>query len=508
MNQPPATSQRAYAAIDLKSFYASVECQERGLDPLTTNLVVADPTRTDKTICLAISPSLKSYGLPGRARLFQVRQKVQEINADRLRSAPLGVFLGLSTDLNELKSNPNLALDFIIAPPRMRYYLDYSSRIYRIYLQHIAPEDIFSYSIDEIFCDLTSYLKMEQLTPADYVSKMIKAVYDQTGITATAGIGSNLFLAKVAMDILAKHAKPNSSNVRLAELNEQSFRRRLWAHTPITDFWRVGRGYAKRLATRGLYTMGDVARCSLENEELLYGLFGVNAELLIDHAWGYESVSIYDVKHRQPATRSLSSGQVLSCPYPFAQAEVIVREMADELALELVSKQLVTDQLTLFIEYDRTRTKRSANSSNSPTDLSTDRYGHKVPKPSRGTYRLSQPTSSSRQIIHGFVEIFRQHAHPDFFIRKLTLSLGDLIDESLAESTEKPPVQFDFFTDYEQAEHQEATERLQLQREHRAQEAILRIRERYGKDAILRGTNFENGATGRSRHRQIGGHQA
>lgn len=493
---------KVFAAIDLKSFYASVECQERGLDPLTTNLVVADAARTDKTICLAISPSLKSYGLPGRARLFQVQQKVREINARRLRDAPLGVFLGSSTDNSALIQNPNLALDFIIATPRMRHYLDYSSKIYRTYLRYIAPEDIFSYSIDEIFCDLTSYLKMQNLSPAQYVSKMINAVYNDTGITATGGIGSNLFLAKVAMDILAKHAAPNELGVRIAELDELKFRRELWSHTPITDFWRVGRGYAKRLAARNIFTMGDVARCSLEREELLYQLFGVNAELLIDHAWGYEPVEISDIKNHRPATKSLSSGQVLSSPYDFDKAKIIVREMADSLALELVSKRLATDQLMLYINYDRSSSKLESD------NLATDYYGRRVPKPARGIHRLLEPTSSSRLIIDGFLEIFQRCVQPNYNIRKITLSVNNLAHDTEIGGSASMPVQFDLFTDYEQLEHQKLQQSIQLKRERRVQQAIIKIRQRYGKNAVLRGTNFEEGATGRDRHRQIGGHRA
>lgn len=493
---------KVFAAIDLKSFYASVECQERGLDPLTTNLVVADAARTDKTICLAISPSLKSYGLPGRARLFQVRQKVREINARRLRDAPLGVFLGSSTDNSALIQNPNLALDFIIATPRMRHYLDYSSKIYRTYLQYIAPEDIFPYSIDEIFCDLTSYLKMQNLSPVQYASKIINAVYNNTGITATGGIGSNLFLAKVAMDILAKHAAPNELGVRIAELDELKFRRELWSHTPITDFWRVGCGYAKRLAARNIFTMGDVARCSLEREELLYQLFGVNAELLIDHAWGYEPVEISDIKNHRPATKSLSSGQVLSSPYDFDKAKIIVREMADSLALELVSKHLVTNQLMLYINYDRSSSKLESG------NLATDHYGRRVPKPARGTHRLLEPTSSSRLIIDGFLEIFQRCVQPNYNMRKITLSVNNLTHDTEIGSNASMPVQFDLFTDYEQLEHQKLQQSIQLKRERRVQQAIIKIRQRYGKNAVLRGTNFEEGATGRDRHRQIGGHQA
>lgn len=493
-----------YAAIDLKSFYASVECNERGLDPLTTNLVVADSSRTEKTICLAVSPSLKSYGLPDRARLFEVIEKVREINAARLKNAPLGVFLGQSSDNEELQRNPNLALDYIVATPRMQYYLDYSSRIYSIYLQHLAPEDIYAYSIDEVFCDISSYLKLHHATPAQFVSRIISDIYQATGITATAGIGTNMFLAKVAMDILAKHATPNSSGVRIAELDEQSFRTQLWAHQPITDFWRVGRGYAKRLAAHGLYTMGDVARCSLENEQLLYDLFGVNAELLIDHAWGYENVDIVDAKNYRPETKSISSGQVLSRPYTFQEAEVIVREMAESLSLELVQKGYITDHLVLHINYDKT----SLASSPPTAPLTIDHYGRRVPKPAHGTYRLPLRTSSTRLITDGLIELFHQYVSPNFQVRKVTVVADELIDENLSDDQPEPHTQMDFFTNYTELERQKQAEREKLCNEKQVQKAVLKIRARYGKNAILRGTNFEPGATGRQRHRQIGGHRA
>ncbi len=492
---------RVFAAIDLKSFYASVECNERGLDPLTTNLVVADKSRTDKTICLAISPSLKSYGLPGRARLFQVNQKVREINAERKTKTPLGIFLDKSSDNSALLQNPNLELDFIIAPPRMKYYLDYSSKIYNTYLRHVAPEDIFAYSIDEILCDITSYLNMKHCTAEEFVTAMITDVYQTTGITATAGIGTNLFLAKVAMDIMAKHAEPNSAGVRIANLNEQTFREQLWAHTPITDFWRVGRGYAKRLASHNLYTMGDIARCSLQNPKLLYDLFGINAELLIDHAWGYECVTIPDVKQHLPKTKSISSGQVLSCPYDFAKARTVVKEMAESLALELVQKDYVTDYLSLYINYDR----ENPTSQNSITD----HYGRRVPKPMQGSTHLSIPTSSAKMIIASFLKLYNQNANPHYTIRKITVAANNLIPSSQA-ATQASNVltQADFFTNYAQLEKQRQTELQNLTKENRAQKAVLNIRARYGKNSILRGFNFEDGATGRSRHQQIGGHKA
>lgn len=495
---------RYYAAIDLKSFYASVECNERGLDPLTTNLVVADSSRTEKTICLAVSPSLKSYGLPGRARLFQVIEKVREINAERLQHAPLQVFLGQSSDNNLLQQNPNLALDYIIAAPRMKYYLDYSSRIYDIYLNYIAPEDIYAYSIDEVFCDITSYLNLHHLTPAEFVTKIISDIHRETGITATAGIGTNLFLAKVAMDILAKHTPPNQAGVRIAELNEQSFREQLWAHKPITDFWRIGRGYAKRLAAHNIHTMGDIARCSIQNEQLLYDLFGVNAELLIDHAWGYENVEIADAKHYQPETKSLSSGQVLSRPYAFSEAEVIVREMAESLSLELVQKGYISDHLVLHIDYDKNSLASSAK--NSP--ITKDHYGRRVPKPAHGTYRLPLRTSSTRLIMNGFVELYHQYVNPNFTIRKVTVVANDLVDENLPPDQAESHIQTDFFTNYAELERKKQLELDRLKTEKQAQQAIIKIRERYGKNAILRGTNFEPSATGRSRHHQIGGHRA
>lgn len=494
------TQNRIYAAIDLKSFYASVECNERGLNPLTTNLVVADKSRTDKTICLAVSPSLKSYGLASRARLFEVVQKVKQINYERQKSAPLGIFLGKSFNNEELKQNPNLALDYIVAVPRMQYYLDYSSKIYNIYLQHVAPEDIFSYSIDEVFCDITSYLKIANLSASEFVTKMISNVYRETGITATAGIGANLFLAKVAMDILAKHAEPNHAGVRIAELDEQSFRKQLWAHQPITDFWRIGRGYAKRLHNYDLYTMGDIARCSLDNEELLYQLFGINAELLIDHAWGWEPARISDIKNHRPLTKSLSSGQVLPCPYSNQKAKVIVKEMAEALSLDLVAKQLITDHLVLHVVYDKT---------NSSRELTTDFYGRRTPKPTHGTLRLDFLTSSTKKIVQGFTELFEQHVNPHWTVRKIYLSANNLIPEdSNIKSEPSLPQQTDFFTDYAELEQKQQRELAQIKSERKVQTAILKIRERYGKNAILRGTNFEDGATMAKRHHQIGGHRA
>lgn len=496
--------EKTFAAIDLKSFYASVECNERGLDPLTTNLVVADKSRTEKTICLAVSPSLKSYGLASRARLFEVIEKVKQINYERQKSAPLGVFLSKSSDNIKLQDNPNLALDFIIATPRMQYYLDYSSKIYNTYLKFVAPEDIFAYSIDEIFCDITSYLKMSHLSPEGFVTKMVSAVYQETGITATAGIGTNLFLAKVAMDILAKHAEPNSAGVRIASLTETSFREKLWAHTPITDFWRVGRGYAKRLANRNIYTMGDVARCSLKNPKILYQLFGINAELLIDHAWGYECVNIFDVKQHKPSVKSLSSGQVLSCPYSFDKAKVIVKEMAESLSLDLVRKNYVTDHLNLYINYDR----ENYNHGKLTGTAVTDHYGRRVPKPAQGTVRLDFKTSSTKLITNALLKLYDEEVNPNFTIRKVTLAANNLIDADAKIKSHDSFSQTDLFTNYAELKRKRELELQNLQKENRIQKAILKIRDRYGKNSILRGTNFEDGATGRSRHHQIGGHRA
>lgn len=492
---------RIYAAIDLKSFYASVECVERGLNPLTTHLVVADQSRTDKTICLAISPALKSYGLPGRARLFEVISKVRQINAERELRAPLQTFLGKSYDDTELLRNPSLKLDYIIATPRMKYYLDYSAKIYQIYLQYVAPEDIFAYSIDEIFCDITSYLKSSGLTSTEFVTNMITSVYQQTGITATAGIGTNMFLAKVAMDVLAKHAKPNSAGVRIATLDEISFREQLWEHQPITDIWRIGHGYKKRLASRGMYTMGDVARCSIGNPDLLYKLFGVNAELLIDHAWGYEPATIQDVKNHIPESKSLSSGQVLSSPYNASKTRIIVQEMAEALSLQLVDKNLVTDHLVLHIDYDR---------ENFSTNPVVDHYGRTVPKPAHGTYRLPLKTASTKLLIDGFLKIFDREFNPDFTARKVTVCANDIISEDVYQEISARPelIQTDLFTNYASLEKQYHRMLAKLNNEKNLQKAVIKIRKRYGSNAILRGTNFEDGATGITRRQQIGGHRA
>lgn len=412
---------KIYASIDLKSFYASVECKERGLDPINTNLVVADKARTEKTICLAISPSLKSYGLHGRARLFEVVQKVKDINFQRRMRAPNHKFSGKSYNNTELKKNSSLELDYVIAAPRMRYYMKYSTSIYNIYLKYIAPEDIYSYSIDEVFCDLTKYLKTYKLTAKELVTKMIQDVYKTTGITATAGIGTNLFLCKVAMDIEAKHIQPNEYGVRIAQLDEASFRKKLWNHKPITDFWRIGKGYARRLEKYNIYTMGDIARCSINNEELLYKLFGINAELLIDHSWGWENVTIESIKAYKPEIRSLSSGQVLHCPYNCEKAELIVKEMVELLVLEMVEKQFITDQLVLDVIYDVENLTNPNHSKFYNGEITTDGYGRKVPKPAHGTFRLENKTSSTRLICDGFIKLYDSIVNKNLLIRKINI---------------------------------------------------------------------------------------
>ena len=460
--------ERIYAAIDLKSFFASVECRKRNLDPLTTNLVVADNTRTEKTICLAISPSLKAYGLPGRARLFEVVQKVKNINNDRKRWAFQNIFTGKSYDDIELKQNKKLELDYIIAPPHMASYMEYSAKIYNIYLKYVSPEDIFPYSIDEIFCDLTSYLNTYKLTPRELVTKIIHDVYETTGITATAGIGTNLFLCKVAMDVMAKHVDPDKYGVRIAELDEKSFREKLWNHRPITDFWRVGKGYAKRLEKYRMFTMGDVARCSVDNEELLYKLFGVNAELLIDHSWGWECATIKSIKECKPANRSLCSGQVLHCPYNYEQSRLIIKEMANEIVLDMVQKHFVTDILVLTVEYDVENLKNAEFSKNYNGEIKEDRYGREVPKPAHGTFRLDKKTFSTRIISEGFVHLYDEIINRNLLIRKIYLTVGNLTDEKELKQ-ENQYEQVNLFTNYGKLAEKEKEEKVKLEKEKKIQ---------------------------------------
>lgn len=500
--------QRIYVAIDLKSFYASVECRERGLDPLDTNLVVADESRTDKTICLAVSPSLKSYGIPGRPRLFEVVQQIKEANVGRMYSAPGHKLVGQSCFLSELNSNPLLAIDYLIAPPRMAYYMQYSTRIYDIYLKYIAPEDIIVYSIDEVFMDVTDYLNTYKLSAKDLAMKVIQDVLNTTGITATAGIGTNLFLCKVAMDIVAKHIPADKNGVRIAELDEMGFRRKLWSHQPLTDFWRVGRGYAKKLEANGMFTMGDVARCSVYNEDLLYKLFGKNAELLIDHAWGWEPCTVAAVKAYRPENNSLGSGQVLHQPYTAEKARLVLREMADLLSLDLVSKRLVTNQLVVTIGYDRENLSTPDQKKQYHGEVTKDHYGREIPKHSHGTQNLERYTSSTKMIVGAATELFDRIADKKLLVRRLNIVAAHVIPESEAPKKEPGFEQLDLFTDYAAEQAKQEKEDAALARERKRQEAVLAIKKKFGKNAILRGMNLEEGATARDRNSQIGGHKA
>lgn len=467
------SNERTYIAIDLKSFYASVECVERQLDPLTTHLVVADAERTEKTICLAVSPSLKSYGIPGRARLFEVVQRVRKINVMRKNNAPGGRFSGSSYSAPELEEHPDLELSYLIAPPRMNFYLEYSTMIYRIYLKYIAPEDIHVYSIDEVFMDVTGYLKAYRSTPKELASKIIRDVLDSTGITATAGIGTNLYLCKVAMDIVAKHVEPDEHGVRIAQLDEIRYRKLLWNHRPLTDFWRVGHGYQKKLEAAGLFTMGDIARCSLGgdnelyNEELLYDMFGVNAELLIDHAWGREPVTIADIKNYRPRTNCLTSGQVLGCDYPFDKGLLVVKEMMDLLCLDLVEKNLVTRSVTLHVGYSN---RLNIPSAHGTTDLQTD-------------------SNSDLILLPAVTALYKRIVNPEWPIHRINITCNHVMPEEYH--------QYNFFVDAEE-----------LEKNRKVQEAVISIKHKFGKDAILKGMNLEEGATTRERNHQIGGHRS
>ena len=505
--------QKTYIAIDLKSFYASVECKERNRDPLTTNLVVADKSRTEKTICLAVSPSLKSYGIPGRPRLFEVVQKVREANNKRRWKAPNRTFNGSSDDMAELDANPALEIDYIVAPPRMAYYMEYSTKIYNVYLKYVAPEEIFPYSIDEVFMDVTDYLQTYRMTARELAMTMIQDVLKTTGITATAGIGTNMYLCKIAMDIVAKHIEPDKNGVRITELDEMSYREKLWSHRPITDFWRVGKGYAKKLEEHGLYTMGDIARCSigkpneLYNEELLYKLFGINAELLIDHAWGYEPCTMEQVKAYKPETNSVSSGQVLHCPYDYDKAKLIVKEMTDQMVLDLVDKGLVTDQLVLTIGYDIENLSNPNLKNQYKGEITIDRYGRKVPKHAHGTANLKKKTFSTRLITNAVMDLYDRIVDEHLLVRRITITANKLVDEKSVKQ-ENEYQQLDLFTDYEAQRKKQAEEEEKLERERRMQEAMLSIKKKFGKNAVLKGMNLEEGATAKDRNEQIGGHKA
>ncbi len=501
--------ERTYICCDLKSFYASVECVERGLDPMTTNLVVADKRRTEKTICLAVSTSLKAYGISGRARLFEVVQRVAEVNAKRKWDAPGHQLTGSSWHDPDVRNDPSLALDYIVAPPRMAHYIDWSTKIYSVYLKYIAPEDIFPYSIDEVFMDITNYLDTYRMTARELTRTIILDILKTTGITAAAGMGTNLYLAKIAMDIVAKHVQADKDGVRIARLNEMTYRRLLWDHRPLTDFWRVGRGYAERLEAHGLYTMGDVARCSIgkpgeyHNEELLYKLFGVNAEILIDHAWGWEPCTIADAKAYKPENKSIVSGQVLQCPYDFYKARLVVREMADALALDLVDKGLVTNQLVLTVGYDRENLDDPSRRQSYHGPVTTDRYGRKIPKHATGTENFPY-TSSANDLLRAVTALYDRIVDPNLLIRRLSISANKLLPE--ADAPKEEAEQLDLFTDYAAKEQREQADEAAYARERKIQEAMLGIKKKYGKNAILKGMNLEEGATAKERNQTIGGH--
>ena len=540
-------AERVYLAIDLKSFYASVECMERGLDPLTTHLVVADASRTEKTICLAVSPSLRAYGIPGRARLFEVVQKVRELNALRLTRARRQSFAGESANADELAAHPELAISYVTARPRMAHYIAASSHIYSIYLKYIAPEDIHVYSIDEVFIDATDYLPLYGLTARELAMKMILEILQETGITATAGIGTNLYLAKIAMDIEAKHIPADANGVRIAELDEMSYRKLLWAHQPLTDFWRIGHGYAQKLAKVGLYTMGDIARCSIGkagefySEDLLYKLFGVNAELLIDHAWGWEPCTMADIKSYRPASSSISSGQVLQCPYPPAKAHLVACEMAEQLAMDLFEKHLTTDQLVLTVGYDKTALSADKHG----IAVTIDRYGRAVPKHAHGTVNLPQATSSVTMIVDALSDLYQRIVNPDFTVRRLTLCANHILPESpFAAQTDRitgaapaehaqsaqaaaafagqgpeQEQQLDLFSfvaegkdifgrDAAELQRQKEEAAAALENERKIQQSLLAIKQKFGKNAVIKGRDLEDGATAMQRNDQIGGHKA
>lgn len=498
-------SEKQYIAIDLKSFYASVECVERGLDPLTTNLVVADLSRTEKTICLAVSPSLKSYGISGRARLFEVVEQVRQVNNQRKWKAPNNTFIGKSSDNEEINVNPALELDYIVAPPQMLHYEKVSASIYEIYLKYVAAEDIHVYSIDEVFIDATNYLKSYNMTAHELAMTMIRDVLETTGITATAGIGTNLYLCKIAMDIEAKHIPADKDGVRIAELDEMSYREKLWSHRPITDFWRVGRGYKNRLESAGLYTMGDIARCSINNEDLLYNLFGINAELLIDHAWGWEPCTIKEIKAYKPQAKSVSVGQVLQEPYTYDKARLIVKEMTDSLVLDIVDKGLVTDQVDLTIGYDIDNLK---NGREYDGEVKEDRYGRKVPKSAHSTENIGRYTSSTKLIQEAMMRLYTRIVDESLLIRRMYVVFNHIKYEVDIEKETPQGEQLDFFTDYAKAEKEKEQEDKALAKEKNIQHAMIDIQKKFGKNAILTGKNLQEGATAIERNKQIGGHKA
>jgi len=504
---------RSYIAIDLKSFFASVECVERGLDPLTTNLVVADISRTEKTICLAVTPSMKAVGIPGRPRLFEVVQKIKEVNIERLRRVSARRFAGSSYNAIELAQKPELEFSYIVAAPRMAYYMNYSTKIYNIYLRYIAPEDMHVYSIDEVFLDVTSYLKTYQMTAHELAMKMIHDVLEETGITATAGIGPNMYLCKIAMDIVAKKKQADKDGVRIAEIDEFSYRKLLWNHVPLTDFWRIGPGYARKLEANGLYTMGDVALCSIGKESdyynaaLLYKLFGINAELLIDHAWGYEPTTIEAIHSYIPERNSLGSGQVLHCAYSAQDARLIVKEMTDLLVLELVDKHLVTDQMVLTIGYDRESLSNPEINKKYKGEVTTDHYGRNVPKHAHGSINLKKYTSSTKIIMEAMLSLFDRIINMDLLVRRVNIVANNVIPESKAVSNAMEAYeQLDLFTNYQELEEQRKKERESEEKERRLQRAVITLQRKYGKNTVIKGMNLEEGATTIERNQQIGGH--
>lgn len=492
---------RIYVAIDLKSFYASVECIERGLDPMKTHLVVADPTRTEKTICLAVTPPLKKYGISGRARLFEVVETVKKVNTERKKRIKSKDFSGYSYDDQELTHNEELGFEYIIAPPQMALYMKRSAEIYSIYLKYVSADDIHVYSIDEVFIDLTNYLKTYGMSARELTMRIILDVLKTTGITATAGIGTNLYLCKVAMDIVAKRISPDKNGVRIAELDAEKYRKELWSHTPITDFWRVGNGYARRLEYYGIHTMGDIARCSIKHEDLLYKTFGVNAELLIDHAWGYEPCTISDIKAYRHENNSLCSGQVLQRPYTCDSARLVVKEMADQLVLDMVEKRLVTDQIVLTLGYDIENIDKDGGFSG---EITTDRYGRSIPKHSHGTANLGKYSSSTKEILTATENLYDKIINPKLSVRRITITVNHLIGENET-SKINTGEQLTFF-DLDEKGESDNTEL--LKKERKKQEAVLNIKKKYGKNAIIRGMNLEEDATTISRNSQIGGHKA
>ncbi len=490
-------AEKSYIAIDLKSFYASVECVERGVDPLNTFLVVADLSRTEKTICLAVSPALKAYGIPGRARLFEVVQKVKEANNVRISKSPVHKLTGYSHFADDLKTSSETGIDYIVAPPQMAKYMEISSKIYGIYLSYFAPEDIHVYSIDEVFIDATSYLRTYKMTAVQLAEVIVRDVLEKTGITATVGIGTNLYLSKIAMDIMAKHIVADRNGVRIAVLDEMSYRRNLWSHRPLTDFWRVGKGYATKLERYGMFTMGDVAQMSIVNEDLLYSLFGVNAELLIDHAWGWEPCTIADIKSYKPSSKSLSVGQVLKEPYNAKQARLVIQEMAEGVALDLVEKRLVTDQMVLTVGYDIENMKAGRYSG----EVHADAYGRILPKSAHGTENIGKFTSSSKAIVDAVLRLYDRIIDSSLLVRRMYVVANHTNDESVAKAQSS---QLDLFTDYSKVVEQDRQE----EREKEIQHTIISLKHRFGKNAVIKAMNLQEGATAIERNGQIGGHRA